>query len=1179
MAGLTFTLHQQQAIEASGGSLLVSAAAGSGKTAVLTERVIRLLTGENPIPADRLIVVTFTVAAADEMRGRIAGRLAELLEENPADEWLQTQQLLLSGAKICTIHSLCSGLIRDNLQKLGLSGELRIADETDLAVLQKQALDEVLEEHYSVRETSFLELVEFTCLKNDKPLVELIQTIYSFIRSFPFPLDYLEHTLGLYRDASDIDHNIWSDSIKGHIAAALSTCEAILKAGIAEMSGDPAVRDKYLDAFRSDLTQITRVKEQVLLGHLGEAAAEAGRFQKQSLAAVRKYPDPAFLEHLKGRRKKAADIFGNITKRYLCCSDSDFKEDISTLLPRITTLFSLVREVYIRIEEKKREEGVLDYADLEHYALRLLVEKGENGIRKTQTAVELSEQYDEVMIDECQDINEIQNLIFTLLSKEETNLFQVGDVKQSIYRFRKAEPGIFIEKQKTYSAFDPEAHHLHSKETIRLETNFRSRKEVCSIVNFVFSRLMTEEMGEMAYGEEEYLVPGSQYPPLEAAAPELHIIDYDRDEDDEKIVVEARYLADRIRRMVDEGYPVTENGKLRPCRYRDFAVLLRSCKDKALIYVEEMKKRGIPSFSESTEGYFDSYEIVVMRNLLRIIDNPLLDVPLLSVLLSPMFAFSADQIAQLRLIKKNVPLYRNVLSAAQNGDVFCSNFLSVLGDLRKKASALRVDRLIREIYECTDFLALAGVMEDGKRKDANLRLLLTYAEKYETNGSGGLSGFLRYLDRVVESGKDLAAANTAAAHADCVRILSIHKSKGLEFPICIVADCSKKFNKTDLNSRCQLNSKLGFSMKISDPDTFRRYNNLPFEAIRLQSEKESISEEMRVLYVAMTRAREKLILLMTLPQAQNKLSSCAESLSGDKGPTPYEVFQASGYDGWLLPALFRHPGFSALRHRIGAGEVSSVDADFPLHCFWEKAPLLEEEPERGSTFEAHPLTEILEQLDRRFSYQYPRKELTALPAKLTPTAIAKQSQGQKVHLNMRPAFLQKEGLTPAQRGTILHCFMQFADFSAAESDLEKEIARLIQKGFLTQAEGDALNRTKIEAFLSSSLYGRMKCAQKLLREYKFLYFMRADEVNPDISNSFADTEILIQGIADCLLFEDDGITIIDYKTDVTNHPEELAERYRDQLNVYREAISRAFSQPVQQCLLYSLHMEREIEIK
>ncbi len=1176
---IQFTPHQQEAVNVVGGNILVSAAAGSGKTAVLTERVVKLLTGENPISADRIIVVTFTVAAADEMRRRISGRLTELMEENPSDEWLQSQYLLLPRAKISTIHSLCSALIKENLQKLGLSGDLRIAEESELAVLKQDAVNEIMEKFYQEKNPRFLELVEFTCTRNDRPLSELILSVYDFIRSFAFPLDFLDQTQQMYDHALGLDDNPWVDEVSRHVRTGLSQCLSILKGCIGEIEQDEQVAEKYLESFLSDYNQILSVLRLVESGKFSEACEKSRQLERLPLKGVRKYGAPEFLDSLKGRRQKVYDIAGGILKRFLSFSDADFLEDTAKLSPMISMLFDCVRSVYERIEEKKRENDQLDYADLEHFALRLLVEKTPDGYRKTKTAGELSELYEQIMVDECQDINEVQNLIFQLLSRNETNLYMVGDVKQSIYRFRKAMPKLFIEKKKAFHPFDPHSHQDTSEETIVLESNFRSRKEVCDVVNYLFTQIMSSEMGEIEYGEGEALDAGASYDKYEDSCPEVHILDYSRDSDEEKSAAEARYIGNLIRSMVEGGYQVQDKKGMRTCSYRDFAILLRSFQGKAPTYAGELKALGVPCFSSTSEGYFDAYEVAVILNLLRIVDNPLLDVPLLSVLLSPLGGFTPDQTAEIRLARKNVPFYLALRELAGSGNSACSSFVEFLSGLRRKAAILTTDALIQEIYDQTDFPALAYAMGGGEQKDANLRLMLTYAEKYEQIGTGGLSGFLRYVDRMIEGGQDFSCANTSSSHADCVQIMSIHASKGLEFPVCIVADCGKKFNKSDLNSRVQMNSELGFSMKISDPDTLRSYTSFPFEAIRLKSEKETISEEMRVLYVAMTRAKEKLILVMTIPGAENRLKGIADSIGEDSRISPFEVFSAQGYDGWILSAMLRHPDFYPIRKRIERTELPLLPADFHVRGIY--VPLSgerEQAAEPVREFLAKPSGEVTEKLMDALHYQYPYQPLTEVPAKLTVTQIAKQARGEKVTLEARPAFLQQQGLSPAQRGTILHSFMQFADFELAERDLTMEIERLKQKKFLTAEEAAVLNRPKIEAFLRSPLYRRMKSAEELLREYKFLYFIPAGEVDDTLPKPFSEEKILIQGIADCLMFEKEGITIIDYKTDYSNQEQVLAQRYFDQLRIYKAAIEQAFSKPVRQCLLYSLHLEKEIEI-
>lgn len=1177
MAAISFTVHQTQAIEASGGSLLVSAAAGSGKTAVLTERVIRMLTGEVPVPADRLIIVTFTVAAAEEMRRRIGDRLAELIEQEPENEWLQNQQMLLPSARISTIHALCSSLIREHFELLGISGEISIADDAELAVLKREALEEILEAHYALAEKEFRDLVESVCVRDDRPLHSLILSVYDFIRSFSFPLEFLDQAEEFYRREDSVELCPWAPEVLGHLCSALRYGERRLGECLEEMASQPAVQEKYGPAFSSDLEQVQALYALGVSGRLSEAAELSRSMKKLSLKPVRKFEDAEFLDSLKQRRGEVWALLEELSSRYLF-TNAEYQQDRAILLPRVTALFGLVRELYLRLEEKKQEAGRMDYADLEHYALRLLLEQTPDGPKKSAVAEELSAQYDEIMVDECQDINEIQNRIFSLLSCEGKNLFMVGDVKQSIYRFRKAMPALFIEKSRRFPSYDPAAPFPDGGAKIILGQNFRSRREVCGLVNFLFERLMSEEIGEIAYGEEEKLLPGAVYDAYPPSCPELHILDGGSETGTDRTLREAAYAAELIHSMVDSGYQVQGKQGLRQCGYGDFAILLRSHTSKAPVYAKALKAQNIPCHAASSEGYFDSYEVLIAVNLLRIIDNPLLDVPLLSVLLSPVCGFTADEVTEIRLAQKNVPLYRAMRQYAEEGSRHASDFLLFLQQLREKSALLRCSELIREIYDRTDFPALAYAMGDGVQKDANLRLLLTYAERYESFGEGGLAGFLRYLDRVQESGEDFSAANPASEAGGAVQILSIHASKGLEFPVCIVADCGKRFNKMDLIRPFQQNAALGFSMKITQRETLQSYSSLPFEAIRLRSEKELIAEEMRVLYVAMTRAREKLILLASLPNAAQTLRKLSYQASGGR-LEPFESYLARGYEGWLLPVLLRHPDCGELRAQIGRPDLKPVPADFPLRAVWVPAgPEGEEGSKPDRVFFSEPDPVQVERLRQRFEYRYPFEELTRLPAKLTVTQIAKKAQEDGIHLDTRPAFLQAKGLTPAQRGTILHSFMQYADYEAAEQDLEAEINRLLQKQYLTQAEAEALNRKKIRAFFASPLYARMKSALRIQREYPFLYFLKAGEVDPTLSPDFAEEEILIQGIADCLIFEESGIVIVDYKTDYTSDESVLIAQYYDQLRIYKDAVEKAFGIPVRECLLYSLHLERSIRI-
>lgn len=1173
-----YTKNQQAAIEVEGGNILVSAAAGSGKTAVLTERVIRLLTRENGIEADRLIIVTFTVLAAEEMRQRISDRLSELLADDPTNKRLQSQQLLLAKAKISTIHSLCSGLIRDNFQKLSIGADFRIADETEIIIIKNESIDEVISEFYIDEDPQFLDLVEFTSVRNDDKLCELVLSVYDFIRSFAYPKRFLEESLSMYQNCDSIDKSVWYTDVCEHIKDALESALTSLDDALFLIENDAVVKDCYFAAFSGDRVQLQAILDELMAGNWDSAVAKSSNFERIKLKAVRKYTDKGFLDELKQKRETAKKIFEKIATRYLNCTAAEFHDDITILANKTEKLFEIVTQLYDLIEVKKQEQNIIDYADLEHYTLRLLVDP-ETG-KKTEIAETLALDFDEIMIDECQDINEVQSLIFHTLSQNEQNLFMVGDVKQSVYRFRKAMPQLFIDKKKRFSPYNRDTHAKTSQEVITLESNFRSRDEVCDTVNWIFSQIMSEKMGEIDYSASEELVPKAKYPPYDGAFSEIHVVEHSVTDDRDKTVAEVHYIGTLIKQMIEDGYEVTGKNGMRRCQFGDFAILLRAKKGKSDVFTKELTNMGISCFSDTVEGYFGEYEITIAINLLRVIDNPLLDVCLLSVLMSPMFSFSADTVTAIRLENKSAPLYIAMLELAQAGDLQCSECISILSSLRQKSVTAQVDELLQEIYDKTDFIALSHVISvgSGRQRDANLRLLLTYAKQYENMGTGGLSGFLRYIDRVIDGNQDFSSANIAAHNLDTVKIMSIHGSKGLEFPICIVADCAKGFNKMDLNKAHQMNSKLGFSMKINDNDTLKSYASLPFEAIRLQSEKEAVSEEMRVLYVALTRAKEKLIIVTTMKKPREKLAEIAASLGESYKLPPFNVYNSNSYSDWILEAALRHPDLSNIRQEIGASTTPVIHANFKLKAFIKEAPQIEVTKRSTQQFTAPIDSELARRIRSTFEYEYPFKALTQIPAKLTATLIAKQGEVHEVSLKLEPRFLQGKGLSPADRGTVLHNFMQYCDFSAAKVDLNAEINRLVSERFISKSDADVLEKAKIAAFLNSSLYARMETATEVFREYKFLHFIKAGEVDNELKNEFAERKILIQGIADCIMVEDGGITIIDYKTDFEKNEQVLIDRYRNQLKTYKGAVENAFNLPVAQCLLYSLMLEKEIEI-
>lgn len=1177
MPKLPFTPHQTDAIRAECGNLLISAAAGSGKTAVLTERVVRLLTGDDPISADQLVIVTFTVAAAEEMRRRISDRLAELIVADPGNSQLTSQQLAIQNARISTIHSLCSGLIRDHFQTLGLSPDCKIAEPGQVTALEQEAAQEVLEEAYAAEDEDFLALAAATVTKDDRKLVGLLLSLYRYTRSFAFPDRFLSSAADLFHIERPQDHP-WIRQIVDHVREVLNHCIALTRKSLVMIEAEPTIAEKYESAFQADLAAF-RTGVTLLDGDPNEAFRFIAGIERVSLKAVRNPVDPALVEQLKERRNFVHSLRENLCKRYLFSTVEGLTEDLETLKPQADALFSLVRSLSARLKEKKRAANWMDYNDLEHYALALLAEETPEGLRRTPLCESLSREIAEIMVDECQDINEIQNTLFTLLSRNETNLFMVGDVKQSIYRFRQARPNLFVDKKKRFPAYS-QTHRPGDPAVITLDSNFRSRREICGFVNFLFSSLMSEQIGEITYDENEYLIPGR--PDMEetepAVPPSLLVVNADPDDPRSQREIEAAFLADRIKEMVADGFPVHDRGVVRPCRYGDFAILLRSKKETLSIYSRVLEERGVPCYAERTEPCLKSYEVTVAINLLRIIDNPLLDVPLLSVLTSPLFGFSPTRLAQIRIADRKLPLYRALLQRAAEGDEVCAGFAETLGNFRQKAALLPVHTLLQEVYDQTDFLALSAAFGNGHHCRTNLRLLLGYAEGYSQFGSD-LSGFLRYVDRQIETGNDIKSSGSALSHTDQVQILSIHASKGLEFPICFVADCAHVFNKKDLNQAFyQVHPSWGYATRIVRPETLQIYSNLPYEAIRLKNELEFLSEEMRILYVALTRAKEKLFMVITLENAEKKLKSMVQGLVNGDRVTPFEVYQGSSYAHWLITGCLRHPDADDLRQMLGVDDLSPNDASFPLEITVHTPPGMETQTEETANPEPIlPRRDWCDALKRRFSFTYPYQALTNIPAKISVTALAKKQLAAVPVLTQRPAFLLQEKVTPAERGTLLHRFMELADFSAAADDLEGEIGRLVENAYFTAKEAEYLDLGQIRRFLSSPLYARI-AAGRVIREYKFDFFLPASAVDPDLPPTLAETPVFLQGIADCLLFEPEGITLIDYKTDRVSHPDQLAARYAQQMKLYRTAIAAAFDLPIRQTLLYSLTLGQEIEI-
>ncbi len=1172
MAGPKWTQDQANTITARGGTLLVSAAAGSGKTAVLVQRVIERLTDPlHPVDADRLLIVTFTKAAAAEMKERITARLGELAALNPRDGLIQRQQLLLTRAHISTIHRFCMDLVKEHFFSLGISPDFRVADESELTVMQSEAMETVLEALYAQGEEPFLQLVSLIGGgKNDARLAETILTLYQFVRSHPFPQRWMEEKLRMYDPGVPVAESEWGKTILRYTEDAADYCAARLQSAVELARQDEKVALAYTEAMTGGIGRMQLIgrlaRERTDFDRLGY---EVRTFGFDKFKPVRGCESPDVKEQVAAARdevKKIAERLG----RLFADREEDVRSDLQALHGMVQMLFEAVRLFSEELDRVKQKKSVVDFSDLEQFAVRLLVKDGENGPERTREAVEIAARFDEVLVDEYQDTNEAQDMIFRAVSRKEENLFMVGDVKQSIYRFRQAMPEIFLAKKQSFGRFDGE----HYPACITLGKNFRSRDGVTGAVNFVFSQLMSKELGELDYTGDEQLITGASYPPSEEPCTALHVIDIsDPSLADRRDEAEARHIGRYITGLMEKGTMITDHGAERPVRWRDFCILLRNPGGHAQNYVTELSKMGIPAWADVKGGFFGTVEVSWMLSLLRVIDNPVQDVPLCSVLMSPLFGFTPDDMADVRLMQKGVPVYTALVQRAEAGDQKCRSFLQTVGRLRTLAAVLPADRLVGHLYEETGCLAMVQAMENGELRRENLRLLLQYARGYESAGHKGLSGFIRFIDRLQEKKSDLTPASALTESADVVRVMSIHRSKGLEFPICILAGCGQKFNKSDLYAPLLLHPQLGAGM-MRQGEEGQRFTTLPREAIALELERGSLSEEMRVLYVAMTRAKEKLVMVMSLKSPEKVLANLAGGLSGAQKPGAFTLRRASGFSDWLLTCALRHPDGKPLREL--AGSAVSV---LPCGDRWEVCickPGADEPKSGQQTVQDVPADEaFLQTMEQKLAWRYGHENVQGIPAKVTVTELLRlKEQGVLPQELPRPAFLDGQGLTAAQRGTALHHFMQYADFQRAAGSVEQEADRLMREGLLRKAEREVLSVRCIQTFFRSGIFERIRTAKQVWRELRFTVFVPAGR----LTGQEGGQQMVLQGMTDLVFETEEGLVILDYKTDAVGNAQELAGRYAEQVELYCEAVEQCLGKRVREKFLYSFHLSQAVRL-
>ena len=1208
-----WTPQQRSAIDAAGGTLLVSAAAGSGKTAVLVQRVIERLTSDDPdryCDADRLLIVTFTRAAAAEMKERITAELQKKAEQDPWDARMRRQMILIRKAPICTIDSFCSRLVRDNFYKLEIAPDFRIADESELKILKDECINDVLERNYAEGDEDFFELVEqLIGDKNDSELSELLKSLDFYIGSFPFPEDRMTALQNAY-SAENPAETVWGRSVLQYVERAAAYALACNAIACDVSASDEKLSEKYLPSFEQDREILTGIQKAAVSGDWDDLFQKSTEAQITPLGRISRLPPEA--EIAKAARSVVDQIMKEI-RSYVVSDTEEFAKEIAFTGRMVKKLMALLREYYAAMAEAKARRRILDFTDLEHMAVNLLVQRKEtlhdgeqapsptdllSAYCKTDTAVALTEQFDEIMLDEYQDTNAVQSLIFSAVARnpensdkreltDGVNMFMVGDMKQSIYRFRKAVPELFMEKFGRYALYTPEKPRYPA--LITLGANFRSRSEVTEAINYIFRQIMSPEMGGVRYDVSQELAARAVYPASDEMTAELHFLSRPRGHELSGAEYEAAYIASLISRMLSEGFRVTDKatGELRPARYSDFCILRRGVSTNGKSYADALESKGIPSWISTDGGLLDTDESNVILSLLRVISNPLLDIPLMCVMMSPIYGFSPDEMARIRLKEPSAPLYGAVMSMAKDGDAKCASFLTGMEQFRLLAATQPADRLIEEICYSTGYLAAVGAMPNGDIRRANIRLLCEFAAKCEGSGSFGAGAFISTVDRMLEQGEDLPGAVSVTENSDVVRIMTIHKSKGLEFPVCIIAGLGTQFKKDGDAGGVITHSDLGVGMKLKENGAW--YETQIRRAMIERSHSESLSEEMRILYVALTRAKEKLIMVATPRSVKSCVNDAAIAVyhsTEDCGIPPFAMLQGNSFAAWLAMAAIRHPDCGCLR------DISDICVEaVPEACCRLKAVIVEGEedagqdaPDETATAEAAeesvaaPDEALMAAIRERLAFRYPYDHLAGVPTKVTASELTRQEHsGDSISL-VRPSFLMSGGLTPTERGKALHKYMEFANFRAAAESPEQELERLKQYGFLTEDEANAVDTGKIVAFFSR-MKPMLAGADEILREREFSVILDREHTSVVTESDVGDEPIVLEGECDCVLVYPDGAVILDYKTDRIADPDRLVEHYGTQLRLYRYAMERVLEMPVKGIYLYSFYTDRLIEVK
>ena len=1212
-----WTEEQKQAIYEKGSNILVAAAAGSGKTAVLVERIINKIINEN-IDIDKLLVVTFTNAAASEMRERVLDAIYKKIDENPEDERLQRQVTLLNKASICTIDSFCLDVVRNNFFEIDISQNFRIGDTTEIEILKQDVLEDLFEEKYEAEDKNFEKLINtYTSYKDDTPLKELILKIYTYIQSNPFPEKWLHEKIEMFNLSEKLDQD-FAKTIWGKLL--LKQVDEILQEGIIKLEAEKSnlakydELQKYFLIINDDIEQLEMLKSN--LDSWDKAYTIASSIKFKTWSADKKITLEA-KDIAKVTRDLVKESLKKVLNKILIFDSKEANEDINDMYEVLTKLEKIIIEFGEKFAKRKKDKNVVDFSDVEHFALKILLKEENGDVKPSEIAKKYQEKFAEIAIDEYQDSNLVQEYILTSISRE-NNIFMVGDVKQSIYKFRQARPDLFLGKYKTYKTKYYKTENDDLK--IQLFRNFRSRREVLDFSNMIFASIMTEELGELNYTIEEYLNLGASYEDTnQDLRAEIDILNVDEiteediesdsannETDDleekeriENIELEAKFVAKRIQQLISNKFQVYDAKKKekRDIKYKDIVVLLRSTKEPAPIFEKEILNLGMPVFSDSSSEYLESIEIQTIMSLLKIIDNPMQEIPLVAVMRSMIGGFTDNELVEIRLSDKYDNFYNTILKAKKDVNTNLRKkiemFLENLEKWRKEQEYLSLDELIWKIYNDTGYYNYVGLMTNGELRQANLKMLFERAKQCETISFKGLFNFINYINKIKTSSKDMDSAKVIGENENVIRIMSIHKSKGLEFPVVFLSGTGKQFNMQDLNNKILLHPEIGIGVKYIDYDRQIEYDTLSKQAMKNQIMIETLSEEMRVLYVALTRAKEKLII--TGYSTSDKQKEIDEIIYKYDKLNPIILKKYKSYLDWIkLVYVYYQEEMEklAIIKIYNKDEVFKMcDSKDDAEDIDMKDTMAEQIMKKMSEFKIDK--EEQKKISKLLEYEYKYQNATTIPTKTSVTEIKEkmypvqnfpEKKEDVVENEIRmPLFLQKDEdtkITNAQKGTLIHLCMQKLDLNKMNytyEDVKELVNELEIKKIITSKEAETININKIYRFTKSKIWNEMIEAEEVQREKPFYINIPAKEIYKDD----LEENVLVQGVIDLYYISSDGeLVLVDFKTDYVENRDEkiLIDKYKVQLDLYKRALSQALNRNVDRVYIYSTYLDSDILI-